>query len=114
EYNPAMIQLSDVLFAFLAAACLTWWWRTSAQKTRALDIATRHCARLELQFLDQTLAFRRYRLLPDRRGRRRVCRVYEFDFCSDGEDRRSGEIAMVGLFPLRIVLETDTLEVIDF
>lgn len=111
-----MLQLSDVILAFLALAGFAWWWRIGAQKSRALDITARQCARLELQLLDQTLAFRRHRLLTDARGRKRLCRVYEFDFCSDGEDRRSGEIAMAGLtlLPLRMVLETDTLEVIEF
>lgn len=108
-----MFDLQDLMLAFLAALLLMAWWRAGTQKMRALAVASRHCERLGLQLLDETLAFSRHRLLRDARGRRRLCRIYEFDFCSNGMNRHSGEIVMSGLYALRIVLEDNGLEVIE-
>lgn len=109
-----MYGLQDLIpFAF-GAALLGYWWRISAQKARALQLTGEHCRRLGLQLLDQTLAFRRYRLLRDGAGKLRLCRIYAFDFCTDGEDRHGGEVFMAGLYAVRIVTETGALDITDF
>lgn len=106
-----MIDLYDVILFALLIAVLIYWWRISAQKTAALRIASSHCRHRGLQLLDQTLAFKRYRLERDRRGKLYLCREYEFDFSTDGQTRYKGMILLAGFHPLKIIVKADHLEV---
>ena len=55
------------------------------------------CARLGLQFLDDTLDVIKLRLCRHPHGYMQFCRVYEFEFSSDGNIRYKGYIRLSGL-----------------
>ena len=109
-----MFTLSDLILVALGAGLLAYWWRISGQKAAAMERARHHCEQRGLQLLDQSLVFARYRLERDYRGHRRLCRLYEFDFCSDGEERYKGMVMLTGYSVLRIVLQTSNSEVTEF
>lgn len=83
------------LLSLLAA--IGWFWHTSrGAHERVLEISRVVCAELDVQRLDDSVALRRFRLgwIPQGPTFRRY---YVFEFSRNGADRRSGEIALVGL-----------------
>ncbi|MBI5612660.1 MAG: DUF3301 domain-containing protein [Gammaproteobacteria bacterium] len=75
---------------------------------RARELATRlareHCAREQLQFLDDTVALAHLRPAVDR-GRLLWRRRYQFEFSEHGELRRAGYIELLGLTVKELYLE---------
>lgn len=109
-----MYDIYDLTLIFLLVLLCMYWWRISEQKSIALETARNHCDECDVQLLDQTLVFKRHQRLLDSRGQKRLCRIYEFDFTRDGEQRYQGEITMNRYHTLRIVLESDLVEITDF
>ena len=109
-----MFDIYDVAAITLAVALAAYWWHVSGQHARALEVTRRHCDLAGLQLLDETLAFRTWRIERGGNGLPRLHRHYDFDFCNDGEKRYHGEIVISGLSVIRIVLETDQVEVTQF
>jgi hypothetical protein len=109
-----MLDIYDLITIFFFILLILYWWRISGQKNHALNKARQHCKNSSLQLLDQTLMFIKHRIETDGRGKKYLCRVYEFDFSTDGEERYKGEIMLAGFSVIRIVLEMDHLEVTDF
>lgn len=109
-----MFDIYDLSIFFLCLLLAAYWWRISGQKIQALNKAKTHCKNSGLQLLDQTLVFLKHSIEKDGRGRKHLCRVYEFDFSTDGEERHTGEIMLSGFKVVRIVLEVDHLEVTEF
>ena len=91
-----MFNLFDVLLLILFCAACAWLWRGHGIRERALLLARQHCAKLDIELLDGNVAFRRLALLRDSRGRRRVARIYDFEFTVTGEQRLNGSIRMYG------------------
>lgn len=84
-----------ILLALLGAAGWYWFDSVSARDI-ALAAAKRACERAEVQLLDHTVARGRIRLLRNRQGNLSICRVYSFEFATDGEHRYRGLIALLG------------------
>jgi hypothetical protein len=91
-----------------------YWWRISEQKTFAIRNAKEYCKGRNVQLLDQTLVFKGLRLGKTNNKRRKLCRVYEFEFSSNGEDRYQGEIILSGFNFLRVILALDELEITEY
>jgi hypothetical protein len=74
-----------------------WFWLHSI---RILEIAReagrQACKRMDVQFLDDTVASTKLRLARDRNGRRILRRTYRFEFSETGNSRREGEVIMLG------------------
>ncbi len=74
-----------------------WFWLHSI---RILEIAReagrQACNRMDVQFLDDTVASTRLRLARDKNGRRILRRTYRFEFTETGNSRREGEVVMLG------------------
>ena len=79
----------------LAAGYKIWQHSLDARET-ANRIAKDTCSRAVVQFLDGTVAFAGFRLAHDSRARRRLLRVYTFDYTSDGFERAQGFIVLAG------------------
>ena len=60
-------------------------------RERALSAVKQHCAKADIELLDGNVALRRLALLPDARGRKRLARVYGFEFTVTGEQRHIGQ-----------------------
>ncbi len=109
-----MVDIYDIAVLVPVALVLLYWWRASGQKNVAVAAARAYCKDRNLQLLDETLVFTRFRIDRDRHNRRRLCRVYEFDYCPDGMDRQTGEIILSGYTVLRAILHGGALEITEF
>ncbi len=91
-----MLSLADLFILLLFASAGAWLWRGHGIRERALALVRRHCEKIDVILLDDNVALRRLRLLRDAQGRRRLARVYGFEFTVTGEQRHVGNISMFG------------------
>ena len=91
-----MLSLADLFILLLFASAGAWLWRGHGIRERALALVRRHCEKIDVILLDDNVALRRLRLLRDAQGRRRMARVYGFEFTVTGEQRHVGNISMFG------------------
>ena len=91
-----MIDLFDVFLLMLFATACAWLWHAHGLREHALGLVKQHCAKSDIELLDENVALRRLALLPDARGRKRLARVYGFEFTVTGEQRHVGSITLFG------------------
>lgn len=91
-----MLTLGNLLLFLLLASLGAWFWHAHGIRERALQAVRQYCAKADVDLLDENVAFRRLALLPDLRGRKRLARVYGFEFTVTGEQRHPGSIVMFG------------------
>ena len=109
-----MYDIYDILLVCPLVLLLWYWWRSSGQHGVAVAAARAYCKERQLQMLDETLAFKRWRIERDSRRRRHLCRIYEFDYSRAGEDRHIGELILCGHRVLRVILHSDVLEITEY
>jgi hypothetical protein len=109
-----MIDIYDIALLIPVGLLLLYWWRASGQKDVAVAAARAYCKDRQLQLLDETLVFTRFRMERDARDRKHLCRQYTFDYCRDGTDRHSGEIVLRGHRVLRVILHGGALEITEY
>jgi len=92
------IDLSlDALLPFLVLGAIAWIWRANLQAREAAVVAARRACRARgVILLDQTVAFRRCRLRRAADGRRRVQRLYGFEYGLGGDERQRGWVTLLG------------------
>ena len=85
------------LLVLVVLGLLVWFWLHSI---RILEIAREAgrliCKQTGVQFLDDTVASTRLQLARDANGRRTLRRTYRFEFTETGDNRREGEVVMLG------------------
>ncbi|MCY1276683.1 hypothetical protein D9M68_165690 [compost metagenome] len=91
-----MLTLGNLFVFMLLAAAGAWLWHAHGLRERALELVKQHCARADVLLLDGNVALRRIALLPDANGRKRLARVYGFEFTVTGEQRHAGSITLFG------------------
>ncbi|WP_341304143.1 DUF3301 domain-containing protein [Pseudomonas sp. TMP25] len=91
-----MIDLFDVFLLMLFATACAWLWHAHGLREQALNLVKQHCSKVDVELLDGNVALRRLALLPDSRGRKRLARVYGFEFTVTGEQRHVGSITLFG------------------
>lgn len=91
-----MFSLADMTLVMLFAACCAWLWRGHGIRERALRLARQHCAKLDIELLDENVALRGLRLQRDGRGHLRLARLYDFEFTVTGDQRLRGNLSMFG------------------
>lgn len=83
-----------------------WFWLHSI---RTLEIARnagkQACMKMDVQFLDDTVAGTKLALARDNNGRRVLRRSYRFEFSETGNSRRVGEVVMLGERVERVAME---------
>lgn len=115
RYNLLMYySLSQLCAALLLLLAIVYWWRSREQHAVALRSARKYCRERGIQLLDETLAFDKFAFAHTGGGRRRLSRLYGFEFCRDGQDRHRGEIILRGMNVVRVVLETGQLEITQY
>lgn len=100
-----MIDLLDVLLLMLFATACAWLWRGHGIRERALQVARQHCTKFDVELLDGNVALRRLSMVRDTQGRRRLARIYDFEFTVTGEQRLHGSVQMFGQRPGRVELD---------
>ena len=73
-----------------------YWWDTSRCKELARDAGKAACIRYQVQFLDDTVERKKIWFRRSNTGRLQFCRLYFFEFTSDGLHRYQGRILMTG------------------
>lgn len=108
-----MLTLGNLFLFMLLAVAGAWLWHSHGIRERALLAVRRHCKKLDVELLDGNVAFRKLTLQPDARGRRRLARLYGFEFTVTGEQRHPGTIVMYGAQVGRIELAAHPFEPAD-
>ncbi len=76
---------------------VAWFWFDSFQARAAGMAAARAaCAAEELLLLDDTVALGALRPARDDEGRLRLRRVYHFEYSDTGDNRRDGQVTLLG------------------
>ena len=85
------------LFALVLLIAVTVFWIESLRaRETALAAGRAACERYGLLLLDDTVAVTRMRFTRDAEGRLKVARTYGFEFSDTGNNRRRGQIFLVG------------------
>ncbi|WP_437879921.1 DUF3301 domain-containing protein [Pseudomonas sp. LRF_L74] len=100
-----MFSLFDMFLLMLFCAAVAWLWRGHGIRERALELAKQQCKKLDVELLDGAVALQRLGIERDARGRRRLARLYAFEFTVTGEQRLTGQLSMFGRQLGRIELD---------
>lgn len=78
-------------------ALLGWYvWDGMRAKELARIAGRQACERADVQFLDDSVVHRKLRLRRAVTGHVELCRVFSFEFTSDGERRYRGRVKLCG------------------
>jgi hypothetical protein len=87
----------SAIFLTVTALLAAWFWYATLQaREYANRIAAETCHKLNVQFLDGTVAFTRLRPTRDSSGRMTLRRSYVFDYTHDGVTRQQGFVILRG------------------
>jgi hypothetical protein len=99
-----MLTLGNILVLMLFATAGAWLWHNHGLRERALERVKQHCGKLGIELLDGNVALKRIAFIRDASGRRRLARVYNFEFTVTGETRHNGTITQFGAHSAQIEL----------
>jgi hypothetical protein len=99
-----MLTLGNIFVLMLLATGAAWVWHNHGLRERALARVKQHCAKLDIELLDGAVALKRIGFVKDANGRRRLARIYNFEFTVTGETRHSGTITQFGAHSAQIEL----------
>jgi len=88
--------MSDILWLVTLGLGMWYWWDSIRTQELAREAGLRACQRANVQFLDDTVERKRQWLRRNTGGRIQICRLYFFEFTSDGSERYQGRIVMFG------------------
>lgn len=91
-----MFAYEPILSIFILLLIIWLWQDAWRAKELAIHAGKRACRRAEVEFLDDTVVFRRFRWQPDARGRKSWQRDYDFEFSVDGSRRYRGCVSLQG------------------
>jgi hypothetical protein len=75
---------------------LLWlWWDGQGAREVALRAGTQLCQKHGVQFLDESVALHKLRLVRDGQGTLRIERFFRFEFATDGASRHKGRIRVL-------------------
>lgn len=79
----------------ILALAVGWFWQNSLRARDAANLAAMEaCQRMQLQFLDGTVAFAQLRCVRDR-GQLKLRRTYVFDYTAGSMERLQGFVVLV-------------------
>lgn len=99
-----MLTLGNIFVLMLFATGAAWLWHNHGLRERALERVKQHCAKLQIELLDGNVALKKIGFIKDASGRRRLARVYNFEFTVTGETRHNGTITQFGAHSTQIEL----------
>ena len=99
-----MLTLGNIFVLMLLATGAAWVWHNHGLRERALARVKQHCAKLDIELLDGAVALKRIGFVKDANGRRRLARIYNFEFTVTGETRHNGTITQFGAHSAQIEL----------
>jgi hypothetical protein len=106
-----MLTLGNIFVLMMLASAGAWLWHSHGLRERALERVKQHCKKLDIELLDENVAFKRFRFKRDNDGRKRLARVYNFEFTVTGEQRHPGTITQFGAHTAQIELAPYPFEI---
>lgn len=106
-----MLTLGNLFVLMVLASGAAWLWHSHGLRERALARVKQHCAKLDVELLDGNVALRRLTFARDANGKKRLARVYNFEFTVTGEQRHPGTITMFGAHTAQIELAPYPFEI---
>jgi hypothetical protein len=106
-----MLTLGNLFVLMVLASGAAWLWHSHGLRERALARVKQHCAKLDIELLDENVALRRLTFARDAKGTKRLARVYNFEFTVTGEQRHPGTITMFGAHTAQIELAPYPFEI---
>ncbi|WP_288464030.1 DUF3301 domain-containing protein [uncultured Pseudomonas sp.] len=91
-----MLTLGNLCLLLGAVGIGLWFWHAHGIRERALLLAEQECRRRKVLLLDGAVAFSRFRWLADAKGRKRLARLFSFEFTVTGEERLDASLALFG------------------
>jgi len=90
------MDLYELIALMLMAGGVWLWLDTLKAREVGVRAAQVACAEEGLQFLDETVVGRSFRLARDDEGQLRLRRVYAFEYSDTGDNRCSGSVTLLG------------------
>jgi hypothetical protein len=83
-------------FLITIVALLWFWWDATAAREIAIRRAKELCQQSKVEFLDESVALSRLKLRRNPAGTITFARRFDFEFCTDGQQRYAGYVEMLG------------------
>ena len=99
-----MLTLGNMFVLLVLATGAAWLWHNHGMRERALERVKQHCNKLDIELLDENVALKKIGFIADAKGRRRLARVYNFEFTVTGDQRHAGTITQFGAHSAKIEL----------
>ena len=99
-----MLTLGNLFVLMVLGTAGAWLWHNHGLREKALERVKQHCAKLDLELLDGNVALKRIGFVRDAQGRKRLARVYNFEFTVIGEQRHPGTVTQFGAHSMQIEL----------
>ncbi|MHC6228127.1 DUF3301 domain-containing protein [Pseudomonas sp. X10] len=106
-----MLTLENLFVLMVLATAGAWLWHSHGLREKALERVKQHCAKLDLELLDGAVALKRIGFSRDANGRKRLARVYGFEFTVTGEQRHPGTVTQFGPHTMQIELAPYPFEI---
>ena len=88
------MELTDIIFGMIAFVIGHFWWKTMQAREKAEKLAALACKRENVQLLDATVSLKKIGFNKSTNNSRYLVRYFNFEFTSDGAERRIGTIVM--------------------
>jgi len=88
--------MQGILLIAVLAGLAWYWWSNMQSKELARIAGKRLCDQHAVQFLDDTVEKKKLWLQRNTEGRLEWCRLYNFEFATDGAQRYQGRIVIHG------------------
>ncbi|MFT4560647.1 MAG: hypothetical protein ACI9BW_000381 [Gammaproteobacteria bacterium] len=86
--------MSEGLAMLLLLSCAAYYWHSGrVAYERTIEVSKAVCKEINVQLLDDSVVLDRQSIAMIRQGPT-IRRIYFFEFCSNGNDRRRGEITL--------------------
>jgi hypothetical protein len=86
----------ELLLLLPLGGVLFWWMDSLKAREIAIQVGKQACRERGLQFLDDTVALARTSLKRNTEGTLTFLRVYRFEFSETGDNRRDGDVTLLG------------------
>lgn len=91
-----MFRLADLMLLFAVVMVCLYWLNAQRVKELVLGAAKKHCEKMGVQLLDDSVVLKRLWLRRDSLGNMRLWRSFQFEFSSTGDERYSGRVEVLG------------------
>ena len=89
--------MTGASIVLLLLGLVAWLWvDTLRARELAMNVSRQACRSVGVQLLDETVSLRRLDVGRHQGGGLRLRRVYEFEYSTDGRDRRAGSVTLLG------------------